>query len=145
AQIVISKGADPRQGDLTTAQNVLSRGPFQNLKAALATLGKSNLDDCIKLRDNRLLIAFHLDAKSTQPHEHARANCTTFGAYSSDNGKTWGGPFAMKSKDGKDITIPGLGSLLELRSGALGYYYRTSDGREGWGANFQWWRKSIDG
>jgi hypothetical protein len=136
---------EPAQTELGSARELLAKQPFRNLEAALEAVGESNLEDCVKLRNNRLLMAFRAQGKGAQTDGTAKEEQTTFGAYSSDNGVTWDAPFAMKEDGGKNIAIPGLGSLLELKSGALGYYYRTSDGREGWGGNLQWWRKSTDG
>lgn len=136
---------DAVPAELVKARALLAKQPFRDLPATLEAIGEHNLDDCIKLRDNRLLLVFRAQGKGAQPDGDAQRAQMTFGAYSGDNGATWTEPFAMKGEDGKNIGIPGLGSVIELKSGALGYYYRTSDGREGWGANLQWWRKSTDG
>lgn len=143
--VFVARGADAAESEtLARARAVLSGAPFADLKAALEAVGEQRLDDCLPLRDGRLLMVFRVPSESAADGTATEPDAAC-GAYSHDQGLTWDEPFPLRSEDGGALRVPALGSLLELKSGALGYYYRGSDDREGWEGSYQWWRKSSDG
>jgi len=87
-----------------TVSSPLAQQPFASVQELF---DKVDVADVIQLRDGRLFMAFSPGSQ---------------GAYSTDGGRTWDEPFAMKDEAGNSVTGRALGSLMELKSGALGFY-----------------------
>ena len=79
---------------------------------AAAPIDKLSYDDIIELADGKLFMA------TTRDKKH-------LGAHSTDDGRNWSEPFEMKDAAGNAVAPAGLGSLLLLKSGGLGYYWNA--------------------
>ena len=101
--------------------NPLAQQPFSSIEDVV---NKVRPRDIIQLGDGRLFMAFGPGA---------------MGAYSTDGGKTWGDPFAMKDDKGNDVA-PGLGTLIESKPGVLGFQHT-----HGYSYAFGWTRSTDAG
>ena len=99
----------------------LSQQPFADIEELW---NKVEVRDIIELNDGRLFMAFGPGA---------------MGAYSMDGGRTWSEAFAIKDDNGKDVT-PSLGSLVESKSGSLGFFHS-----HGYAYAFAWTRSTDAG
>ncbi len=99
----------------------LDQQPFANIDDLF---DKVDIHDIIQFRDGEMFMAFS-PPPSTRETEISETN--VYGAYSGDGGATWSEPFLVADEQGNAVAIP-FGSLVELKSGALGHYYQFGDG-----------------
>ena len=98
----------------------LAEQPFAGIEDLV---NKVNVQDLVELKDGRLLLVMGPEA---------------LGAYSEDDGKTWGKPFELKDEAGTPLK-PGLGGIVVMKSGALGFYQSVGS------FTYSWWRSEDNG
>jgi hypothetical protein len=115
---------------LLAAEAASASVPGQPFAGIEDLYSKVSVSDIIKLKDGRLFIAYSPDY---------------MGAYSTDGGKTWGEPFAMRDEDGKPVS-PALGGLIESKPEVIGFSEWVDSYTFGWRRSTdagKTWSKSI--